>query len=855
MEQKKILAQRHIENNRYQFYVPNGKSEEFIKGFAQDKMVNIFCGGNGTSKTVSLVNIVANICWEPNLPWFDFPIFHKWPHLKQLRIISDPTTIADKMVPEMKKWFPKGRYTTGKEKRSYEYRWQTDTGFSITLMTYDQDLKEFESVDLGACIEENQRILLSNGVWKKIKNVKVGDDVVTFGLGGTRDSKHNRGLRQPRKQQFRKIIAVYNNGFKDVYLVKCNNGYSVEATLDHKFYVVGKGWIQLKDIIVGDKLIIKFPKCKYKNLKIDNWKIELLGAWIGDGWFKKSACVSCYDEKYLEHIKNLLPSTLKLKRMKGWVDYFGDFAITRNKDNSKIRKNEFTKFLEEVDLIDKKANNKFIPDIIFKASLEQKYLFLSGLFSTDGWVGKESIGYGTTSKQLVEDLQLLLLECGIKSGIYFKKKQNEKWNNQWFVNLTGASENLKFLSKIIVIGKNKHSEICLDKNRERVKNKCGSLKFINRSYQKTIKRVKIRSIKHLGKKNVYDISVDGTHNFLCNGILTHNCFMDEPAPQMLFNASLSRLRLGGKCGLFMTPLASAAYIYEEFIEGYPEGYDEDNRAFYIYADVEDNCVTHGVRGFLKHENIEQLINLYNEDEKEARLHGRFMGLIGLIYNMFDPTKHVLPYFEEVSENWIKHSWKVVWAIDQHPVTPTHVMFMALLSNGQKVVIDEIFKIAQVKELASLIVEKLRYFKSKGGIPAKVGLIDASSVIEDQLRGGDSVINDFIKNWKEMGYDYKLVKASKDRDRGEDIVKQELKGTINPNLYICKMRPIDGNRTQGETLWEIKRYGKDPKRPERRIDKDDHAMESLYRLILANLHILFSKTTGEKRTKIIKGIGL
>lgn len=455
------------------YFIPNGKAEEFIKGFAQDKTINIFCGGNGSGKTTLLVNMLANICYEPNKDWFDYPIFHNWPHLKLIRIISDPTTITDKMIPEMRKWFPRGRYTTAKEKKSYDYRWTTDTGFTITLMTYDQDIKEFESVDLGLVL------------------------------------------------------------------------------------------------------------------------------------------------------------------------------------------------------------------------------------------------------------------------------------------------------------------------------------------------------------------------------------MDEPPPEAIFNASFARLRLGGKCALFMTPLASAAYIFEKFIQNTPQGYDADNKAFYVYVDIEDNCRTHGTRGFLQHEKIAELETLYDDDEKEARLHGKFVGLIGLIYGMFRRDKHVVTSFPEVAKDWAYNSWTVYWDIDTHPVVNTHVMFMALLSDNRKVIIDEIWHGAETNVIASEIHEKLKGFKKLGGRISNVGLIDPSAVIQDKLRGKESIINDFIKEWRKLGADYKLIPASKDRDRGEDLVKQELRGTINPNLYICSNVKY--------TLWEVNRYGIDPK-TKKRVDKDDHAMENLYRLIISHPHQMFTSTKKEKAEKIIKGLG-
>src|SRR3990167_6442712 len=98
---------RREESNKAKYYIPNGKAEEFIKLVGSDeKFVCMFVGANGTSKTATGANIVANILYGVQSEWFNYPLFQKFPYIKKGRIISDPTTLKEKIVPELQKWFP-----------------------------------------------------------------------------------------------------------------------------------------------------------------------------------------------------------------------------------------------------------------------------------------------------------------------------------------------------------------------------------------------------------------------------------------------------------------------------------------------------------------------------------------------------------------------------------------------------------------------------------------------------------------------------------------------------------------------------------------------------------------------------
>jgi len=136
-------------------YVPNTKSEEFIKMVGSNKVfVNMFIAANGVGKSCTGANIIANICFGPLNDYFkDLELFEKFPYLKRGRIVADPTTIKSKIVPELKKWFPSNRYQekweSTKDGKGFESKWITDTGFEFDIMSNEQDPKEFESADLG----------------------------------------------------------------------------------------------------------------------------------------------------------------------------------------------------------------------------------------------------------------------------------------------------------------------------------------------------------------------------------------------------------------------------------------------------------------------------------------------------------------------------------------------------------------------------------------------------------------------------------------------------------------------------------------------------------------------------------
>lgn len=131
---------------------------------------------------------------------------------------------------------------------------------------------------------------------------------------------------------------------------------------------------------------------------------------------------------------------------------------------------------------------------------------------------------------------------------------------------------------------------------------------------------------------------------------------NEPPPENLWTPNISRLRSGGFAAVFMTPLTSAGWFFDQVVPNHL------NHVF--YGDVETACKQHGENGHLEHDDIQKLIAEYKEEEREARIGGKAMYLRGLIFKTFYPNVHILK--EDIKPPYGAPVWNVV---DPHSDKP------------------------------------------------------------------------------------------------------------------------------------------------------------------------------------------
>jgi len=148
----KLYWRNVIRRNPLKGFVPNYKAELCIKDDAEKIL---YMGGNGVMKTTCMVNIIGNFCYGVQNTWFDTERFKVMHRPNRGRIVGTAANCKGAIMEELHKWFPKGRYRTKREHKTFEQIWVTDTECFFDVFTYEQDVREFSGVTLDfICFDE-----------------------------------------------------------------------------------------------------------------------------------------------------------------------------------------------------------------------------------------------------------------------------------------------------------------------------------------------------------------------------------------------------------------------------------------------------------------------------------------------------------------------------------------------------------------------------------------------------------------------------------------------------------------------------------------------------------------------------
>jgi hypothetical protein len=247
----------------------------------------------------------------------------------------------------------------------------------------------------------------------------------------------------------------------------------------------------------------------------------------------------------------------------------------------------------------------------------------------------------------------------------------------------------------------------------------------------------------------------------------------------------------------------------------------------VEADIEDNCKVHGVRGILEHSDIEKMIAEYDEDDKQARIFGKFQHLTGLIYKKFNRVVHVIKPFDIKPQDFV-----TIEALDPHPRNPDALMWVAIDKYNRKLIVDEMYEnFEDVAQLAYAIRAKADRFRVVKRIA------DPAAWNTDQHKKDNrSLYTDLYS----LGLIYE--RASKARHQAILRTKSALNWIYQageyqkrPELYIFD--------TCIRTIWEFEhwqwqewaRSTANTRSPnEKPIDKDDHMMENIGRVLLEEI---------------------
>lgn len=315
-------------------------------------------------------------------------------------------------IKELKLSAPRGPI-----KPKYElFRWAGEPGWPRRY----QEIWAIGDVGTGKCVIGSTRILLGDGRYVRADELVSGavpDAASVYGLDGVKP-----------------IVGFHDNGEREVYELRTEEGYRLRATGNHPVLTLGPGgptWVSMEKLRPGMHVAVWLG-----NMATDGFDPHayLTGLLIGDAYISKNSIViTSVDEETINFLLSYeSPSGVRVVRYnKGDSKRPPAFAAVLPSKRMGAKwgyANAARVLAGELGLDFALSCDKKVPEKIWRGSLAAKRSFLQGLFDTDGTATSRDGGVelGSCSLELLEGVQMLLALFGIPSkisrGSTFKRK-------------------------------------------------------------------------------------------------------------------------------------------------------------------------------------------------------------------------------------------------------------------------------------------------------------------------------------------------------------------------------------------------------------------------------------------------
>jgi len=295
--------------------------------------------------------------------------------------------------------------------------------------------------DLRECVAGDTLVSLADGRRVPIKDL-VGQQPEVW------------ALNDEKNVVTAKAEIVWSTGMKPVFDLKLASGRTLRATSDHRV-MSGERWKAIGDCVPGDRIAIarKLPEANVPLEWPEHW-ITLLGHLVGDGSYlthrplkyttaseANSAAVKESAEKF----------GCKVNRHEG-VGNWHQLVISGN--GNRWQAAGVGKWLKDLGIFNQRSHEKRLPNEVFRMRNSQIALLLRHLWATDGCIGLRKPGskgsprvyFATCSQGLAGDVAALLLRLGIVSRIRQVRHGNGRPVHT--VDVSGREEQLAFVRQV-----------------------------------------------------------------------------------------------------------------------------------------------------------------------------------------------------------------------------------------------------------------------------------------------------------------------------------------------------------------------------------------------------------------------
>jgi ribonucleoside-diphosphate reductase alpha chain len=377
------------------------------------------------------------------------------------------------------------------------------------------------------CVTADTRLATQYGM------VRIGD---LYGTGvDIQATVDTRALGEDKGTAVRAAVPAFMTSTSaDIYRVVTKDGYEIKATEWHDFYT-SRGKIKLKDLKLGDELLVQSGKGQFGNFGSEDLG-TLLGLLTGDGHFtnrgkgKNAAVVNLwgedrdYAQQVVTYINALIAGAADVSAPR---DYRVSAVAVPQRNLVMIRSVILARVLENFGFTAMAKTQ--VPEIVWRGSEACVRGYLRALFQCDGTVNVSgnagtscSVRLASSQPTLLKDVQVLLANFGIFARVLKRRaagerllpdgaggKKNYACQADYELIVDGESRE-RFMSEIGFITQSKNA-----KYRNWVADKALRMRqnFVSR----------IAEISYVGKEAVFDTTQPDKNNLIFNGLVTGNC--------------------------------------------------------------------------------------------------------------------------------------------------------------------------------------------------------------------------------------------------------------------------------------------------------------------------------------------
>ena len=335
-----------------------------------------------------------------------------------------------------------------------------------------------------------------------------------------------------------------------LYRLTTQTGRAIEATANHPF-LTRDGWKPLSELGPSDRVAVvaEYPSL-FGLTRTDDALLKILAYLIADGTLGGLSAV--FTKKDPE-VRMDFEAAVEAKGDE-CVEFVGQNGVPHVRVRGKRGSaNNVIAYLKEVGLQGLRSAEKFIPDFVFGLEKEKLGLFLNRLFTCDGSVEASGrISYSSTSVRMVRQVQHLLSRFGIVSVIREKFREGAIYGAELLV--SSKANVLRFIDEIGFFGE---KAVKAESVRASLYNVRGAETQLDRLGPVLFDRV--ASVEPTEVASVYDLTVEGSHNFVANDFVVHNSTLCSHAPGALFLATEAGLN---SLEVFQIPIST----WEEFLK-------------------------------------------------------------------------------------------------------------------------------------------------------------------------------------------------------------------------------------------------------------------------------------------------